>query len=146
MPAFLATLEAAAAAADAEETAFRREAAARIERLERARTFAFRRLNLLRALAEAAARAADPEASVAAQLGVIRERLGWQAAAGEMPRAVLERLAPLATCLDAELRGDATADPCAELAAFESWYAERFGTPFWALLDRHVPETPVVDF
>jgi hypothetical protein len=127
-PAFLSTLEAAAHAADAEETAFRREAAARIDTLERARTFAFRRLNVLRAMADAARRAPDPEASVAAQL---------------------ERLSTLAACIDAEVRANAAApagEPCAELASFEDWYAERFGSPFWAVFDRYSPETPVVDF
>jgi hypothetical protein len=134
------TLEAAAHAADAEETAFRREAAARIETLERARTFAFRRLNVLRAMAEAARRAPDPEASIAAQIGVIRERLGWGSAEEGTPRAVLERLSALAACIDAEVRANAPSDdPCAELARFEDWYTERFGGPFWALFDRYSP-------
>jgi hypothetical protein len=149
-PAFLSTLEAAARAADSEETAFRREAAARIEGLERARTFAFRRLNVLRAMAEAARRAPDADASVAAQLGLIRDRLGWEHAEAETPRAVLERLSALAACIAAEARVDTAAptsgDPCAELARFEGCYAERFGSPFWALFDRYSPETPVVDF
>jgi hypothetical protein len=148
-PAFLATLEAAAHAADAEETAFRREAAARIDSLERARTFAFRRLNVLRAMADAARQAPDPEVSVAAQLDLIRERIGWSGVEGETPRTVLERLSTLAACIDAEVRTSATAragEPCAELARFEGWYAERFGSPFWAVFDRYSPETPVVDF
>jgi hypothetical protein len=146
-PAFLATLEAAAHAADAEETAFRREAAARIEILERARTFAFRRLNVLRAMAEAARRAPDADTSVATQLSVIRERLGWGSAEEGTPRAVLGRLSALVACIDAEFRANAPSDdPCAELARFEDWYAERFGSPFWALFDRYSPETPVVDF
>jgi hypothetical protein len=149
-PAFLAILEAAAHAADAEETAFRREATARIETLERARTFAFRRLNVLRAMLEAARRAPDPDASIAAQLDLIRDRLGWAGSEGETPRLVLDRLVLLAACVDAEVRppaADPTADDaCAELARFEAWYTERFGTPFWALFDRYSPETPVVDF
>jgi hypothetical protein len=148
-PAFLATLEAAAHAADAEETTFRREAAARIETMERARTFAFRRLNVLRAMAEAAGRAPDPDASIAAQVGLIRDRIGWRRPEDETPRAVLERLAPLAASVDAEVRAGAdadTGDSCAELERFERWYAERFGVPFWALFDHHSPETPVVDF
>jgi hypothetical protein len=149
-PAFISTLEAAACAADAEESAFRREAAARIETLERTRTFAFRRLNVLRAMAETASRAPDPEASIAAQLDLIRERLGWAGIEGGTPRAVLDRVAALAACVDADVRAgtaERTADnPCAELARLESWYAERFGSPFWALFDRYSPETPVVDF
>jgi hypothetical protein len=148
--AFLITLEAAASAADAEETAFRREAAARIQQLERARTFAFRRLNVLRAMAEAASRAPDSETSIAAQLALIRDRLGWAGADGETPRAVLDQLAPLAACVDAGVRAGTTAstpeDLSAELVRFERWYTERFGNEFWALFDRYSPETPVVDF
>jgi hypothetical protein len=149
-PAFLSTLEAAAHAADADEMSFRREAAARIETLERARTFAFRRLNVLRAMAEAAGRAPDSATSIAAQLGLIRDRLDWADAEGETRRAVLDRLAELAACVDADVRAG-TAEGmaehfAAELARFESWYAERFGNPFWALFDRYSPETPVVDF
>jgi hypothetical protein len=146
-PALFSTLEAAAHAADAEETAFRREAAARIETLERARTFAFRRLNVLRTMAEAARRAPDTDASIAAQLALIRDRLSWENAEDETPRAVLERLSALATCIDAEVRANAPSDdPCAELARFEDWYTDRFGGPFWGLFDRYSPETPVVDF
>jgi hypothetical protein len=148
--AFLTALEAAARDADAEEMAFRREAAARIETLERARTFAFRRLNVLRAMAEAASRAPDPAMSIAAQLGLIRDRLGWAGTEGETPRAVLEQLSPLAACVDAGVRAGTAAgmaeDLSAELTRFESWYAERFGHEFWALFDRYSPETPVVDF
>jgi hypothetical protein len=145
--AFLSTLEAAAHAADAEETAFRREAAARIETLERARTFAFRRLNVLRAMAETARRAPNSDASIAAQLALIRDRLSWENAEDETPRAVLERLSALAACIDAEVRANGPSDdPCAELVRFEDWYAERFGSQFWALFDRYSPETPVVDF
>jgi hypothetical protein len=147
MPAFLSTLEAAAHAAEAEETSFRREAAARIETLDRTRTFAFRRLNVLRAMAEAARRAPDADTSVATQLSGIRERLGWGNVEEGTPRAVLEQLSALAACIDAEVRANAPSDdPCAELARFEDWYAERFGSPFWALFDRYSPETPVVDF
>jgi hypothetical protein len=102
------------------------------------------------AVAEAARRAPDADASVAAQLGLIRDRLGWEHAEAETPRAVLERLSALAACIAAEARVDTAAptsgDPCAELARFEGWYAERFGSPFWALFDRYSPETPVVDF
>jgi hypothetical protein len=148
--AFLTTLEAAARDADAEERSYRREAAARIETLERARTFAFRRLNVLRAMAEAASRAPDPATSIGAQLGLLRDRLGWAGAEGETPRAVLDQLAPLAACVDAGVRAgtaaSVTEDLAAELGRFERWYSERFGNEFWALFDRYSPETPVVDF
>jgi hypothetical protein len=106
-------------APDAEETPCRREAATRIANLERVRTFAFRRLNLLRAMAEVAGRAPNREAAIAAQLDLIRERIGRQNTDATTPRAVLERLSALAACIDAEVRADpgaaASGDSCAEL-------------------------------
>jgi hypothetical protein len=114
-PAFLFTLETAAQAADAEETAFRREPTARIETLERARTFAFRRLNVLRAMAEVARRAPDPGASLAAGLGLIRDRLGWTSVEDEARRAVLDELGPLAVCSTAA--GAITSPPSRSRAA-----------------------------
>jgi hypothetical protein len=117
-------------APDAEETPCRREAATRIANLERVRTFAFRRLNLLRAMAEVAGRAPNREAAIAAQLGLIRERIGRQNTDATTPRAVLERLSALAAYIDTEVRADpgaaASGDSCADLARFEDWCAERF--------------------
>ena len=60
----LATLAARAEAASAEEAAYRREAQRRTEILERARAFAYRRLNLLKKMAETAAE--EPDAKKAA--------------------------------------------------------------------------------
>ncbi len=53
------------ALAHAAEAAFRRDAAERIKALERERAFAFRRLNLMRAVADALATAETEEAAVA---------------------------------------------------------------------------------
>ncbi len=55
MTAFLDALKAAADEAEVAEKQFRREAAQRIAGLERERSFAFRRLNLMRAVAAAVA-------------------------------------------------------------------------------------------
>ncbi|MGZ8323738.1 MAG: hypothetical protein ACXWVC_11810, partial [Rhodoplanes sp.] len=57
-------LQAAAHDAETAEAAFRRNAAARIAALEQERAFAFRRVNFMRAVAEAVASAEDEDAAV----------------------------------------------------------------------------------
>ena len=74
---FLDALKSAADAAAAAENAFRREVAERSKTLGRERAFAFRRLNLMRSLAEAVAHAEDPEVAVANGLAMLRAKLGW---------------------------------------------------------------------
>ena len=54
---FLDTLKAATVAAETAEAKFRREIAERTRQLERERAFAFRRFNLMRAVADAVASA-----------------------------------------------------------------------------------------
>jgi hypothetical protein len=56
---FLEDLQAAARDAEAAEAAFRREVAARMAGLEQQRAFAFRRFNLMQAIAEAVGPAED---------------------------------------------------------------------------------------
>jgi hypothetical protein len=61
---------------------------------------------------------------------------------------VLDRLQPFLEGVAAASFGSAGPEqpPAEALAGFEAWYAAETGTPFWALFDRYVPETPVVDF
>lgn len=156
MNGFLATLQEAASTASEAEAEFRRSIGARIAALEQERSFAFRRLNLVKALAEAAA-GADSEASA---LGACRSaligRLGW-GGESEAQREVVERFGPVFQALwtagrPVEMQGrdaDAVAeppDPAMALAAFEDWFAGSRGTPFWKLFENVMPETPLVDF
>jgi hypothetical protein len=147
--AFLDALKAAADAAEAAEAKFRREIAERTRALERERTFAFRRLNFMRAVADAVASAESEEIAVASALAVTRTRLGWTSDS-EARDEVLTHFAPVARALFASL-----APPEAEaeevdvrqsLADFEAWYADTHEGPFWALFEHYMPETPVVDF
>ncbi len=62
--AFLDALKAAADAAEAAEAKFRREIAERTKALDRERAFAFRRLNFMRAIADAVASAESEEIAV----------------------------------------------------------------------------------
>ncbi|MFD2182805.1 hypothetical protein [Rhodoplanes azumiensis] len=144
---FLVSLEAAAGHAETEEHAFRREAAQRIAALEQARAVAYRRLNLMRFLAEAMA-GADAEASaVAISVAVLRGKLGWHDDS-DARTEVLERFAPVAQALFRALGGEDEPEPtpAAALAGFESWYADNRHGPFWTLFETSMPETPLVDF
>lgn len=147
MSPFLDALAHAAEEASAAEASFRRDAAERTKALERERAFAFRRLNLMRAVADAMATAETEEAAVAAARATLRGRLGW-ASDSEARDAVAERFTPVATAMFASLAPDAEQPPDigAALDAFESWYASTHPGPFWALFEQYIPETPVVDF
>jgi len=145
---FLETLEAAASGAAAAETAFRREAAERIKNLERDRSFAFRRLSLMRPIADAVARAESEELAVAASLAILRAKLGWSSDS-EARSAVLTQFAPIVQGTFASLRPQPETpaiDVLALLVAFEAWYETAHRTPFWTLFDQPMPETPLVDF
>ena len=151
---FLDALKSAADAAAAAESAFRREVAERTKTLGRERAFAFRRLNLMRSLAEVVAAAENPEVAVASSLAILRAKLGWSSDS-EARSTVLSHFAPVAAAVFASLAPlseDAPdnetpdADVIKSLAEFEHWYAASHTTPFWVLFEQYVAETPVVDF
>lgn len=144
---FLTSLEAAAGHAETAEHAFRREAAQRIAALEQARAVAYRRLNLMRALAEAMTGADTAESAVAISFAVLRGKLGWHEDS-EARGEVLEKFAPVAQALFRALTGEDEPEPppAVALADFESWYVENRHGPFWTLFDTYMPETPRVDF
>jgi len=146
---FLDALKTAADGAAAAESEFRRHAADRIKALERERAFAFRRLNLMRALADAVASAESEEIAVANGLAVLRARLGWSSDS-DARSEVLSRFAPVAAAVFAYLAPPDEETPAADvggaLQEFEAWYAAMRGTSFWTLFEQYVAETPVVDF
>ena len=99
---FLEDLRAAARDAEAAEAGFRREVAARIADLEQQRAFAFRRLNLMQAIAEAVGPAEDEPTAMAYALAALRARLNWESDS-EARAAVLARFAPVAQAVFASL-------------------------------------------
>lgn len=146
----LDALEATARSAGAAETAFRREAAERIKTLERDRSHAFRRVNLLRPIVEAVARAESEEMAVADSQAILRTKLGWSNDS-EARSAILTRFATVVKGMFATLhpRSKGEVEPIDILAlldAFESWYEEAHRASFWNLFDQPMQETPVVDF
>jgi hypothetical protein len=152
-PSFLDDLKLAADRASAAEDQFRSEFAKRTKALESDRAFAFRRLNLMRAVADVVADAEGEEIAVAAATAVLRTKLGWSE--DSEPRdLVVSRFAPVAVAMYASLSPDIEGqesqapapDVMATFAEFERWYAETHPHPFWVLFDNYMPETPRVDF
>ena len=151
--AFILDLAAAATAAQKEELAFRKNIAQEMERRERARQFAYRRLDVARLMAAAAAAAANADEAHAKQIETLRAEFGWHgdterrkaifAAWQPVSLAVWEQVKPAPT--DAAMDGD---KPKVEAAfrAFEDWYKAEFGSDFLAILDHEIPEMPVVEF
>lgn len=145
---FLDALKASADGAARAEDDFRREVAERTKALERERAFAHRRLNFMRAIAEAVATAEDEAIAVAAANAVMQAKLGW-ASESEARGEVLSFFAPVAKVVFASLdpeQGGAAPDVIAALRDFESWYLNARGGPFWVLFENYMPETPRVDF
>jgi hypothetical protein len=146
---FLHELKAAAEAAKGAEAGFRREAAMRIAALEQERAFAFRRLNLMQALADAVQLAESEEIGVATALAALRARLGW-VSDSETRSEILARFGPVAQAVCRAMRpgedGAPAADVGAALEAFENWYRESRASPFWTLFEQPMQDTPVVDF
>ena len=146
---FLDSLKEAAMKAEAAEVAFRRELTERIKNFEHERAFAYRRLNFMRALADAVAAAESEEIAVANALAVVRTKLGWTSDS-EARTAVLSRLAPVAQAMFVRPAPPEKDEPAPDigktLANFETWYDETHEQPFWVLFEHYIPETPRVDF
>jgi hypothetical protein len=146
---FLDRLKVAADTASAAEATFRQQAAQRIAVLDRERAFAFRRLNLMRAIADAIIETETEEQAVAGALATLRAKLDWSSESDARAR-VLSRFSAVAQAVFANLMpsdNDALLPDVAQaLVEFETWYAETRGTPFWVLFDHYRSETPVVDF
>jgi hypothetical protein len=145
---FLESLQAAAHDADVAEAAFRREVATRVAAIEQNRAFAYRRLNLMKAVAEAVGQAEEEQPAVAYALAVLRSRLGWESDS-DARAAVLARFAPVAQAMFVSLTPDeqpSELDVGTALMRFEAWYSENHTTPFWTLFENYMPETPRVDF
>jgi hypothetical protein len=149
-PSYLDALKLSAERCAAAEDEFRRGIAERTRQLEKERSFAFRRLNLMKDISSAIAGAESEEIAVAAATTVLRAKLGW-VSDSEARMEVVSSFAPVARAMFASLapsEGDDEARPdvIKSLADFEAWYQETHPHPFWFLFEHYMPETPVVDF
>jgi hypothetical protein len=147
---YLDTLRLAADNSSVAENEFRSQLATRIKELEKQRSFAFRRLNLMKEVASVVAGAESEEIAVAVATAVLRAKLGW-ADDSDARMAVVSSFAPVAQAMFASLAPAESADEprpdvLKTLAGFEAWYAETHPSPFWVLFENYMPETPVVDF
>ena len=132
------------------ENEFRSQIAARIKELEKQRSFAFRRLNLMKEVSSVIASAESEEIAVAAATAVLRAKLGW-ADDSDARIAVVSSFAPVAQAMFASLapvesEDEEKPDVIRTLAEFEAWYEASHQSPFWVLFENYMPETPVVDF
>ena len=145
---FLDALKAAADQAETAEVGYRHEATKRIAALAQERAFAFRRLNLMREIADTLAESESEEIAVANALAVLRGKLGWSTDSdaraevlsrfASVGRAVFRDFAPAPDAPVTSAQG--------ALTEFEGWYADARQAPFWALFEQYVAETPLVDF
>jgi hypothetical protein len=155
---FLSALRRAADTAQAEEISFRNNVSREIEKRERARQYAFRRLSIAEIMANAARTAKDEATAIAVQTAALRSEFGWHGDT-EVRRKIFDAwrqvaLAIWATVMPAPADGDTTSavappqppDVAAALAAFEAWYLAEFGSNYLSILDQEVQELPVVEF
>ena len=140
--------------ADRAEDSLRADFARQVAALAEERAFAYRRVNLAKAIADAVASGEDEETAVAHGLACLKLRLGWTEES-KVKSAIVERFAPVclafhAACADADVpspeREGEPPEPGAALAAFEGWYRDAKGTPFWLLFENQLRETPLVDY
>ena len=147
---YLDVLKLSAERSAAAEDEFRRGIAERTRQLEKERSFAFRRLNLMKDISTSIAGVESEEIAVAAATAVLRARLGW-VSDSEARIQVVSSFVPVAQAMFAsltpsEIDDKAKPDVIKSLANFEAWYEETHPHPFWFLFENYMPETPVVDF
>jgi hypothetical protein len=159
----LAQLAEVATAAQREEIAFRDNIGREIDKRERARQYAFRRLSLAELMLQAARASDDEDKAVAAQTATLRAEFGWYGES-ETRKRIFAAWRPVALAVWAAVRpppeeaeseaetrpvaGEPRPPPdiAAALGAFERWYEAEFGSNYLAILDQEKQELPVVEF
>jgi hypothetical protein len=147
---FIDVLKRSADQSSVAEDEFRRGIAERMKELEKQRSFAFRRLHLMKEVAGVITQAESEEIAIAGATVVLRAKLGW-VNDSEARSEVLSRFALVAQAMFASLVPSADdneekPDVIEALDEFEAWYAATHPNPFWILFENYMPETPVVDF
>ena len=149
---YMQDLERIAREANVAEEQFRKDFARRIAELRTARTHAWRRLNLLRALGRELAGLPEEEAEAKGRAVFYRETA--QTGATEAQREAAAMFAPVARAVWEAGReaaegddgdGDAAPDVRAALTAFEDWYAANRAGVFLDLMEREIVELPLVE-
>lgn len=136
------------------EESFRKEIARRTQELKTERVFAYRRLNLLKAVAAELSSAESEEDALASGRHVLFREAGWGGGANPSRDEVFEHFAPVVLAIwqankpadedSAPAEGDGI-DIGEALEAFESWYAETHQSAFLHLMEREIVEMPLVE-
>lgn len=144
----LARLEARAQQANRDEARHLEEAARRAAELRRARAFAWRRLNILRSVANAVRGEGEEEVALLAGRAAMLRDTGLNLAT-QPRRDLAERFAPVVRALWLATREDAAAGAAeaalAAFADFEAWHETDRGAPFLGLMERDIPDLPLVE-
>lgn len=141
-------LETHARDASRAEIEHQQEAARRTAELRTAREFAWRRLNLLRSLASAVrAQTEEAEALEAGRAALLQET--GLTGATKAQRDLADRFAPVTLAIWQATRDDAddatAAAALGALTEFEAWHETDRGTPFLGLMERNIPDLPLVE-
>src|SRR5258708_36738766 len=145
----VASFQAAAQAAEDAEKSFRASLHPRLEALEQARVFAYRRMNLVSDMVREAARHDARDVAVMAIIAFIAVEFALERGR-DRHETILTRLGPVADAVASATHlppneDEARPDVAAELAAFEAWYRAETGAYFLARADIAVPENPLFD-
>ena len=145
---YLDGLDRRAREASVAEEQFRKEAARQTEQLKNERVFAYRRLNLLRAIGRAVATAKDEAEAQGSGRSVFYREVGWNGTT-QAQRDVAEQFTPVILAIwnaagpDREVDEESSVPET--LAAFERWFEESRSTAFLNLMEREVVELPLVE-
>jgi len=141
-------LDRIAKAANAAEDEFRRGIAKRIKELEEERAFAFRRMNIMKSVAQAVADAKDADEVKAKASEAFLMEVSWTGGS-KFQQDVTEKFMPVALTVWEASKPEAKPEDVAkiekELAEFEEWFAQQSETPFLTLMQQEVLELPLVE-
>lgn len=146
--AYLDDLGATAREASIAEEQFRKQAARRAEELKVEREFAFRRLNLVKAIGRAVTLSEDEEAALKSGRSVFFREVSWNGAT-QKQRDVADQFDTVVLAIWSAVRPEEETDEqpsvADTLAAFEDWYRESRNTAFLNLMEREIVELPLVE-
>lgn len=146
--AYLEGLGSIARDASIAEEQFRKQAAQRAEELKAERAFAYRRLNLMKAIGRAVGSAESEEDALKSGRDVFFREVSWNGAT-QKQKEVADQFNAVILAVWGAVRPDQEADeqPLVgdALATFEKWYEESRNTAFLNLMEREIVELPLVE-
>lgn len=145
---YFSELEQSAREAGIAEEKFRQEIVSRMKELERARAFAFRRLNLLRNIAKAMSGAEDDAQAIEWGRAAFLREVNWTGTS-DSQRETLEKFEPVLVALWKICNEEASvadrSQATRECDVFEKWFANNRKGPFLSLMEVEPVELPLVE-